>query len=494
MWNSTGKSQVVESRDNVLDSVNSNFKEKKTKQQQQQQFQLDNGNSIVHNNNILSGGPADKPQLPAEPQTQKSFYEEVYREGRRENSNYVEYLTSRQNGLATNEDNNVLPWYFSNGERYPKTAVRNRKTKRRVARLLPSEDLHSDRITNQLMFVPPNYEQMKTESRNKVILLFNGLSQWNVKGGRDLFVNNKCPVDTCTLTDNREMASKADMLLYKDHYINAGVTRSMYQIYMIYFLECPFHTQNMPFPDVFNWTATYRSDSDIVAPYEKWEYFDPRVKQLEQDRNYSHNKTKKVAWFVSNCNARNNRLQYANELSKYIEVDIYGYCGSFHCPRTQSSKCFEILDTDYKFYLAFENSNCKDYITEKFFMNALNRNVLPIVMGAPPEDYAAVAPYKSYIHVDEFESPKELAEYLHLLDKNEELYNAYFKWKGTGEFINTYFWCRVCAMLHDTDTIGRPSKWYEDINDWWNGPGVCTKGSWRAPDARKAIVEEEDEE
>lgn len=35
-------------------------------------------------------------------------------------------------------------------------------------------------------------------------------------------------------------------------------------------------------------------DSDVVAPYEKWEYFDPRVRQVEQDRNYAMNKTKKV--------------------------------------------------------------------------------------------------------------------------------------------------------------------------------------------------------
>ena len=78
-----------------------------------------------------------------------------------------------------------------------------------------------------------------------------------------------------------------------------------------------------------------------------------------------------MAWFVSNCGARNGRLQYAKELQKYIEVDIYGSCGTKRCPRSQAKNCFNMLNKDYKFYLAFENSNCRDYITEKFFVNGL---------------------------------------------------------------------------------------------------------------------------
>ena len=95
-------------------------------------------------------------------------------------------------------------------------------------------------------------------------------------------------------------------------------------------------------------------------------------------------------------------------------------------------------------------------------------------MGARPEEYALVAPYRSYIHVDEFESPKELAAYLNRLDTDDDLYNSYFRWKGTGEFINKHFLCRLCAMLHDDFP-----KFYWDVNDWWRGPGICTGGSWR---------------
>lgn len=52
-------------------------------------------------------------------------------------------------------------------------------------------------------------------------------------------------------------------------------------------------------------------------------------------------------------------------------------------------------------------------------------------MGARPEDYARSAPLNSYIHVDDFNGPRELANFLHELDKNDDLYNQFFKWKVT---------------------------------------------------------------
>ena len=48
-------------------------------------------------------------------------------------------------------------------------------------------------------------------------------------------------------------------------------------------------------------------------------------------------------------------------------------------------------------------------------------------MGARLEDYAQVSPHKSFLHVDQFDGPKELVEYLLELDKDDEAYNQYFK-------------------------------------------------------------------
>lgn len=369
-------------------------------------------------------------------------------------------------GRATLSSNIEKAWFFRGGTEYPSNGHGH-------PRLFPDQ-FEGDRIVEQLMYVPEDYQEYNVAV--KTIVAYNGLGTWAQKHGTAAF--HGCPVSRCALTDDRTRSQDADAVLFKDHFIHPGITKPRHQVWILYFLECPYHTQSVRFADAINWTATYRRDSDLVAPYERWTYYDPKVRQKLQQRDYAANRTKKVAWFVSNCSARNGRLAYARELSKYIHVDIYGTCGPLKCPRTDR-KCFEILDKEYKFYLAFENSNCRDYITEKFYVNGLGQNVLPIVMGSRPEDYERSAPERSYIHVDEFNSPKELAAYLHRLDKDDDLYNSYFRWKGTGEFINTYFWCRLCAMLHAPLT----PRHYEDVNEWWRGPGVCTTRSWRNTDS-----------
>ena len=48
-------------------------------------------------------------------------------------------------------------------------------------------------------------------------------------------------------------------------------------------------------------------------------------------------------------------------------------------------------------------------------------------MGARLEDYEVAAPHKSFLHVDQFSGPRQLAKFLHKLDRDEDLYNEYFK-------------------------------------------------------------------
>lgn len=136
--------------------------------------------------------------------------------------------------------------------------------------------------------------------------------------------------------------------------------------------EAPYSTSPPIDIDVFNWTADYRWDSDIPRPYGYISEFKPKPPVGSSiHKNYAQNKTKQVAWFVSNCNPNSNRTVYATELAKYISVDIYGDCGNLTCPRSKEDECFRMLEQTYKFYLAFENAHCIYYITEKLYENTL---------------------------------------------------------------------------------------------------------------------------
>ena len=62
--------------------------------------------------------------------------------------------------------------------------------------------------------------------------------------------------------------------------------------------------------------------------------------------------------------------RYVKILKNYIDVDIIGKCGPIKCEKDnfeQIKECNRMVERDYKFYLAFENSACDDYVTEKMF-------------------------------------------------------------------------------------------------------------------------------
>ena len=73
----------------------------------------------------------------------------------------------------------------------------------------------------------------------------------------------KCPVNSCVISSSRLDAQQSDLVLFKDHFTKPSFSRPTNQLWMMYFLECPLHTQNIRQKNMFNWTATYRSDSTL---------------------------------------------------------------------------------------------------------------------------------------------------------------------------------------------------------------------------------------
>lgn len=132
-----------------------------------------------------------------------------------------------------------------------------------------------------------------------------------------------------------------------------------------------------------------------------------------------------------------------------------------------------MLQRDYKFYLALENSLCLDYVTEKFFTH-MQFMIVPIVLDLHG-NHKQYAPPHSYINALDFASVKDLADYLILLDNNDMLYRQYFWWKGHYEIHERQHFerglCHLCTLLH------RPQapKVYQDLDDWWYNQSTCQR-------------------
>ena len=82
----------------------------------------------------------------------------------------------------------------------------------------------------------------------------------------------------------------------------------------------------------------------------------------------------------------------------------------------------------HKFYLAFENCQCNDYVTEKYY-RAIEEGAVPIIIGWENNTDFEVAPH-STIQLSDFKSIKDLADYIKLLDSNDRLYEEYLWYKN----------------------------------------------------------------
>ena len=72
-------------------------------------------------------------------------------------------------------------------------------------------------------------------------------------------------------------------------------------------------------------------------------------------------------------------------------MDVFGWCdedglgSDLRCDThellTSTPECYNILESNYKFYLSFENAICHYYGTEKYFHIVSLRDIVPVVYG-----------------------------------------------------------------------------------------------------------------
>lgn len=299
---------------------------------------------------------------------------------------------------------------------------------------------------------------------------FFGDESMNLGLGSDIF--KRCPISTCYTTHNHSYMPVEDfdaIIFHSARWSSSqdGIpnARSAKQKYIFFSSESPFNTyfDEGYLKNFYNWTMNYRRDSDIHYPY--------RMFRIRNDTDYNIpkqkiliSKTKMAMWMVSNCISMGTerRKKYAKELKKYIDVDIYGSCGTVQCKNT--TMCRNMMEKQYYYYLSFENSQGYDYVTEKMF-DTMNYYVVPVVLANA--DFKNIAPNHSVIDTRDFATPKLLADYLQELVANTSEYLRYFEWKKKYyvALSNEYALCQLCDMLH------RPLEYtsYDHIKDWYEG-------------------------
>lgn len=208
------------------------------------------------------------------------------------------------------------------------------------------------------------------------------------------FENRGCPVTKCELTSNREILDVADLVFVhmRDEFDAIPETiRPKNQRWVLLLYEAPMNTPDFSqYNGVFNQTSTYRLDSDYSCNKDVFEWTDAKLNKQRFKVPEAVDKSGISVAMISNCGASTRRLEYIREMQKYTRVDVFGGCGDKTFPKRsnrtgQKAEWRDIIAEEYWFYLAFENSLCRDYVTEKFFM-FFQYYIIPVTFGAGPYD------------------------------------------------------------------------------------------------------------
>lgn len=294
---------------------------------------------------------------------------------------------------------------------------------------------------------------------------------------RKINFSDVCNLD-CTITNDQSLHPLADAVLFKLWDISAWLSfyfakgtaikyffpkyRNPNHVWVLFNDEpvSKFYEHFDAFEGVFNWTASYRRNSDVYIPFGvmKMRDADESVSVTNDKLDYFTSKNESGAGaMITNCIDDARRYRIISQLKRYINVSIFGYCGT-KCPDGYDS-CIDVI-RNYRFYLAFENSHCYDYLTEKYW-RALEREQIPIV--AWKQNMTELVIPGSYINIYDFASVDDAGLHIQRVNSDPELYNSYFKWRERYKIVHPNPLCDICRKLLDRNV---PRTVYHDIRGW----------------------------
>lgn len=249
---------------------------------------------------------------------------------------------------------------------------------------------------------------------------------------------------------------------------------------------------NVEYMKRFDLTMTYRFDSDVPVPY-----FDATTRTAILNPPRPKTGRAPLVYINSNDFDKSGRLEYVRELMQYMPVDSYGKSLNNrpiledHGRQTK----LDIIST-YKFTLAYENSRTRDYVTEKFY-DPFEAGSVPVYLGAP--NLADFVPGEHcYVDVDQFNGPRDLADYLLRAAADDIEYESYFAWKQQPlkkpfldlvELISEEAFTRLARKLHagagctdrGNDPVHKVARWLDRARESPPLPPLREPGGARNP-------------
>ncbi|XP_045199089.1 alpha-(1,3)-fucosyltransferase fut-5-like [Mercenaria mercenaria] len=338
-------------------------------------------------------------------------------------------------------------------------------------------------ISHNLLYFTSNIfdisaKESKTTIDRKIIVFFNVPEYMQVNARKDTLYRD-CEYKNCIISFDINKMLIADAVIFyvgirnkrmgKDPPIDLK-QRNPNQAWIFTSVEPPEHFYNTDYQsaswhNTMNWSSLYRLDSDIPNPY------GCLIRSMtinKQDYVSIYNaKTRNALWMVSHCQVSSARRLYVTELIRSgFDVDIIGECSSDG--RKLSPDEFEQIVHSYKYYLAFENSFCEDYISEKFFQH-FNLSWIIVVRGGA--NYKRLLPKNTYINTADFSNISILADYLLTLGNDKERYVEFLRNKDKYVSIRWHANrnCEICRRLNN---LSKYRKTYTSLGEYLTG-GQC---------------------
>ncbi|XP_078481479.1 alpha-fucosyltransferase homologue [Ciona intestinalis] len=316
-------------------------------------------------------------------------------------------------------------------------------------------------------------------------------------GSKTQYNLDKC--GDCIVTYNQNDLDRAEaVVLHFTEATEQGIPdksrRKPNQMFTFYSMENPWSVSVLRgmsfkvFDNYFNWTMSFRRDSNIFHPYLVW-FEEDGLFNGDTSKHYSEQVVKDILskkqndtlafWLVSNCGfthgAKIRKVLVEEMESAGLTIDKRGGCFGKSVPQDRQA-----FAEKFKFYLAFENGvHCRDYVTEKFWSNALIAGLVPVVWGPKRKDIEALAPKGSFIFYEDFNSSAELVKYLQYLNTNDTAYAEYFNWRLKLPTIEEFSlieykgyrrntgMCQMCRLLWQKRLYNNVSNVVASLEDWW---------------------------